>query len=95
MQPVAADDVVSAVARAAWRAPVNGIIEVAGPERLRLDELARRVLQVKHDVRKVVANTEKTYFGAEVNDQTLTAGSDSQIGAIRFEDWLLHAAVVQ
>ena len=91
MQPVAADDVVSALARAASGAPVNGIIEVAGQERFRLDQLARQFLQAKHDARKVVADTHKTYFGAEINDESLIAGSNSQIGSTRFEDWLFRS----
>jgi uncharacterized protein YbjT (DUF2867 family) len=92
MQPVAADDVVSALARAAVGNPINGTIEVAGPQRLRLDEFARQILQAKHDERKVVADTHKTYFGAEINDESLTAGDNSQIGSTRFEDWLLSSA---
>jgi uncharacterized protein YbjT (DUF2867 family) len=92
MQPVAADDVVSALARAALGGPINGTIEVAGPQRFRLDELARQILQAKHDVRKVVADTHKTYFAAEINDESLTAGDNSQIGSTRLEDWLLSSS---
>jgi uncharacterized protein YbjT (DUF2867 family) len=91
MQPIAADEVVSALAGAALSTPANGTIEVAGPERFRLDELARRVLQAKHDVRKVVVDTHKTYFGAEIDDTSLTPGSNSQIGLTRFEDWLFRS----
>lgn len=94
MQPVAAEDVASAVGRAAMGTPVNGITEVAGPERLPLDDLARQFLHAKRDGRKVVTDSNTTYFGAEVNDQSLTAGSSSQIGSTRFEDWLLHSAAV-
>jgi len=92
MQPVAADDVVSALARTALGGPSNGTIEVAGPQRFRLDELARQILQVKHQVRKIVADTHKIYFGAEINDESLTAGDNSQIGSTRFEDWLLSSS---
>lgn len=92
MQPIAADDVAPALARAALSTPAIGAIEVAGPERFRLDELARRALQAKHDVRKVVADAHKTYFGAEIDDKSLTPGANSQIGSIRFEDWLLQSA---
>ena len=91
MQPIAADDVVSALASAALGSPVNGTIEVAGPERFRLDELARQILQAKHDTRKVVADTQKKYFGAEINDETLTPGGNSRIGSMRFKDWLLRS----
>jgi uncharacterized protein YbjT (DUF2867 family) len=92
IQPVAADDVVSALARAALRGPINGTIEVAGPQRFRLDEFARQILQAKHDERKVLADTHKIYFGAEINDEALTAGDNSQIGPTRFEDWLLSSS---
>jgi uncharacterized protein YbjT (DUF2867 family) len=92
VQPIAADDVVSALARAAVGNPIHGTIEVAGPQRFRLDEFARQILQAKHDVRKVVADTHKTYFGAEINDESLTAGDNSQIGSTHFEDWLLSSA---
>jgi uncharacterized protein YbjT (DUF2867 family) len=92
IQPVAADDVVSALARAALGGPINGTIEVAVPQRFRLDEFARQILQAKRDRRKVVADTHKTYFGAEINDEALTAGNDSQIGSTRFEDWLLSSS---
>lgn len=95
MQPIAVDDVVFALALAALGAPANDTIEVAGPERFRLDELARRVLQAKHEVRKVVADTHKTYFGAEINDESLTPGSSPQIGVTRFDDWLRNSATAQ
>jgi uncharacterized protein YbjT (DUF2867 family) len=88
MQPIAAYDVVSALVSAALSTPANGTIEVAGPERFRLDELARRILQAKHDVRTVVADTHKRYFGVEIDDTSLTPGSNSQIASTRFEDWL-------
>ena len=95
IQPIAADDVASALARAALSGPINGTIEVAGPQRFRLDELARQILQAKHDVRKVEADTHKTYFGAEINDESLTAGDNSQIGSTRFEDWLHSSSSAQ
>ena len=95
IQPIAADDVASALARAALSDPINGTIEVAGPQRFRLDEFARQILQAKHDVRKVEADTHKTYFGAEINDDSLTAGDNSQIGLTRFEDWLHSSSSAQ
>ena len=95
IQPIAADDVASALARAALSDPINGTIEVAGPQRFRLDEFARQILQAKHDVRKVEADTHKTYFGAEINDDSLTAGDNSQIGSTRFEDWLHSSSSAQ
>ena len=88
MQPVAADDVAGAVADVAVGTPVNGTVELAGPEPLRLDELARRVLSAKQDPRQVTADVHARYFGAEVNDQSLTPGDDPRIAPTRFEDWL-------
>ena len=88
MQPVAADDVAAALADVAVGTPVNGTVELAGPEPLRLDELARRVLSAKQDPRQVTADVHARYFGAEVNDQSLTPGADPRIAPTRFEDWL-------
>ena len=88
MQPVAADDVAAALADVAVGTPVNGTVELAGPEPLRLDELARRVLSAKQDPRQVTADVHARYFGAEVNDQSLTPGDDPRIAPTRFEDWL-------
>jgi len=92
MQPVAADDVAAALARVAVGKPVNGIVELAGPEPLRLDELARRLLSAKHDARQVTADVHARYFGAEVNDQSLTPGDNPRIGPTRFEEWLSRSA---
>ena len=58
----------------------------------RLDEIARRILQAKHDVRKVMADTHKTYYGAEINDESLTVGENSLIESTRFQDWLLSSS---
>ena len=69
-------------------APVNGMIEIAGPERIPLDELARRYLRATKDPRQVVADVHARYFGAEINDQSLTPGDNPRLGSIRFEDWL-------
>ena len=92
MQPVAADDVATALGRVAVGEPLNGIVELAGPEPIRLDELARRFLSAKHDARQVTADVHARYFGAELNDCSLTPGDNPRIGAIRFEEWLSHSA---
>ena len=78
----------AALADVAVAAPVNGIVELAGPERLRLDELARRVLSANNDPRQVTADAHARYFGAELDDQSLTPGYDARIAPTRFEDWL-------
>ncbi|CAO3456448.1 putative secreted protein [Azospirillum argentinense] len=88
IQPFASDDVVAALAEVALASPVNGTLEVAGPEAIPLDELVRRFLQATKDTRKVVPDIHARYFGDVLNDQSLTSGRGAQLGAIRFEDWL-------
>jgi uncharacterized protein YbjT (DUF2867 family) len=88
VQPEAADDVAAALAVAAVGAPVNGTVEFAGPERFRLDELTRRVLNANGDARRVTADGGARYFGAELDDESLIPGDDARIAPTRFEDWL-------
>jgi uncharacterized protein YbjT (DUF2867 family) len=88
IQPVAADDVADALAALTLADPVNGIIELAGPEALSLDEFGRTYLMASGDPRKVVADIHARYFGAELDDRSLTPGHHPRLGAIRFEDWL-------
>ncbi len=88
VQPIASDDVAAALADVAVRAPVNGTIEVAGPEPIRLDELVRRFLRANRDARNVTTDVHAHYFGTELNDQSLTPGENPSIGPTRFEDWL-------
>jgi uncharacterized protein YbjT (DUF2867 family) len=86
-QPIAAEDVARAVARTAAGAPVNGIVEVAGPERSRMDELIRQALG--NDPRTVVGDPEALYYGAyAVDDTTLVPGAGARLGEVRFQDWL-------
>ena len=79
------------MADATLGAPVNGTIEIAGPERIPLDELARRYLRATKDARQVVADAHARYFGTELNDQSLTPGPSPRLGSIHFEDWLSRA----
>ncbi|CAO3379216.1 SDR family oxidoreductase [Azospirillum argentinense] len=88
IQPIASDDVVAALAEVALASPVNGTLEVAGPEAIPLDELVRRLLQATKDTRKVVPDIHARYFGDVLNDQSLTPGRNPRLGTIRFEDWL-------
>src|SRR5436305_425671 len=81
-------DVALAGAEVAVDAPRNGIIEVAGPDPIRMDELARRFLDAQHDSRTVITDDTATYFGTPVNDQSLTPGDGPLIGPTRFDDWL-------
>ena len=88
VQPIVSDDVADALADIAVGKPVNGTVEVAGPERIRLDELVRRYLSANRDARKVTTDVHARYFGTELNDQSLTPGDNPRLGSTRFEDWL-------
>jgi uncharacterized protein YbjT (DUF2867 family) len=92
VQPEAADDVVATLADVAVGAPLNDTVELAGPEAFRLDELARRVLNASDDPRRVTADVHARYFGAELDDRSLTPGDDARIAPTRFEDWLSQSA---
>jgi uncharacterized protein YbjT (DUF2867 family) len=87
MQPIVSDDVAAALADVTLGAPVNGTIELAGPEQFRLDELVRRFLSANQDARQVVADVHARYFGAELNDHSLVPGDNPRIAPTRFEDW--------
>ena len=91
LQPVASDDVAALVTKVATMAPANGVIELAGPERIGLDDLVRRYLAAKHDTREVVTDIHARYFGTELNDKSLTPGDSPHIGPTSFETWLVQA----
>ncbi|MFI1469174.1 SDR family oxidoreductase [Streptomyces wuyuanensis] len=88
IQPVHSDDVAAQVGRTAVGAPVNGVVEVAGPDRYQLDDLIREGLAAKNDPRTVAADPHATYFGAELAEDTLLPGPDAHLGETRFTDWL-------
>jgi uncharacterized protein YbjT (DUF2867 family) len=88
VQPIASDDVVAALADVTLGAPLNATVEVAGPEAIPLDELAREVLSAREDPRPIVADAHARYFGAELNDQSLIPGPNARLSANRFGDWL-------
>ena len=87
-QPIAANDVASAVCKVATGSPLNGTLEIAGPEQFRFDELIRQALSARNDPRKVIADPKAKYFGAELTERSLVPGGDAQLGETRFEDWL-------
>jgi uncharacterized protein YbjT (DUF2867 family) len=91
-QPMAADDVASAVGRVAIAQPVNGTVEVGGPEQFRMDELVRRRLAGLNDPREVVADPNARYSGALIDDRTLVPGKDARLGETHFADWLKSPA---
>jgi uncharacterized protein YbjT (DUF2867 family) len=88
IQPMAADDIASAVARIVMGPPVNGTVEIGGPEKFRLDELVRRGLAAWKDPREVVADPHARYYGIEISERTLVPGDDARLGETRFETWL-------
>jgi uncharacterized protein YbjT (DUF2867 family) len=92
VQPIAADAVASTVARTAVGEPVNGTIEIAGPEQFGLDELIRKGLRVRGDPREVVADPEARYFGARLEERVLLPSADARTFEPRFDDWLVQTA---
>lgn len=91
MQPIAADDVAAALAEVVAGAPVNGVVEIAGPQRLGMDVLVRRALAARHDPRRVVTDPAAGYFGGAVDDRSLVPGAGARLGGIAFDDWLAAA----
>lgn len=91
IQPMAADDVAAAVGRIALGAPVDGMVEVGGPEKFRLDELIRRALAAWKDPREVVADPHARYYGIAVKERTLVPEDNAKLGKIRFDDWLAQS----
>jgi uncharacterized protein YbjT (DUF2867 family) len=87
-QPILSDDVVAALVDVTLGSPINGVIDLAGPERFPFDEFIRRFFSATDDARQVVPDREARYFGAKLDEQSLVPTGDSQIGMTRFEDWL-------
>src|SRR5574341_633056 len=87
-QPIAGEDVASALCKVATSAPLNGAIEIAGPEVFRLDELIQLRLRSLNDQRQVVADPRARYFGTELSERSIVPGDTAQLGRTRFEDWL-------
>jgi uncharacterized protein YbjT (DUF2867 family) len=91
-QPMAADDVASGVASVAVAQPVNGMVEIGGPEQFRVDELVRRRLASLKDPREVIADSNARYSGAKITEKTLVPGNDARLGHTTFENWLTQSA---
>jgi uncharacterized protein YbjT (DUF2867 family) len=92
IQPLAADDVASALGKVSTGSPLNGTIEVAGPEQFRLDELLRRVLAARNDPREVVTDARARYFNATLGERTLLPGDGARIGTTNLSEWLSRQA---
>jgi uncharacterized protein YbjT (DUF2867 family) len=88
MRPIASDDVAAVLAAIAVEPPRNGMIQLAGPEQIRMDELVRQFLKTTGDKRQVTTDVNALYFGLKVNDQSLAPGKNPRIGPTRFKDWL-------
>jgi len=92
IQPIAADDVARAVVKIATGTPVNGTVEIGGPEPFHLDGLVQRVLGARDDPREVIADPHARYFGTELDERSLVPGDEAELGEIRFDDWLGRTA---
>jgi len=90
-QPMAAEDVASVVTKVAIASPLNGIVEVAGPEQFRFDEFISRGLSARKDPREVIADPHAPYFGTELSERSLVPDDGALLGEIRFEEWLIGA----
>jgi uncharacterized protein YbjT (DUF2867 family) len=91
MQPIVSDDVADVMADVAVAEPLNGTVELAGPEPIRQDELVRKFLSATGDPRTVTTDPSSLYYGIALTDQSLTPGDNPRIGPTRFEDWLSHS----
>jgi uncharacterized protein YbjT (DUF2867 family) len=92
MQPIASEDVAAALADVAVAEPLNGMIELAGPEPIRQDELVRQFLSATGDARTVITDVNARYYGVKVNDQSLVPGLNPRLGSTHFADWLSRSA---
>jgi uncharacterized protein YbjT (DUF2867 family) len=91
MQPIVSDDVAAELADVAESVPINGTVDLAGPEPIGMDELVRQYLRAHGDDRKVITDPSARYFGTEVDDQSLAPLGESRLGSTRFEEWLSHS----
>ena len=91
-QPIASDDVASAVSHVALGAPLQGVKEIGGPERVRMDEFIPAALARSGDARDVVVDEHATYFGTELADDSLVPGPDAELGSITYEAWVKESA---
>ncbi len=95
IQPIAADDVAKRVARTAVSPPLNGVVEVAGPQRFRFDDLIRQGLRARNDPREVIADPHARYFGAELGERSLIPADSARLGEISLQEWLGQPALVK
>jgi uncharacterized protein YbjT (DUF2867 family) len=91
MQPIVSDDVAAELADVALAEPLNGTVELAGPDPIPMDDLVRQFLVARHDTRHVITDPKAGYYGTPVNDQSLTPGNNPRLGSTHFSDWLSHS----
>jgi uncharacterized protein YbjT (DUF2867 family) len=91
VQPIASDDVVNAMAHTVGRSPVNGVVEIAGPEHLPLHEVVSQYLKAMNDPRQIVPDADARYFGAQLNDHSLIPGVHSWLGSLSIGEWLARS----
>jgi uncharacterized protein YbjT (DUF2867 family) len=91
IQPMAADDVATALSEVAVGSPVNGMVEIGGPEQFGLDELVRQAFAAWNDPREVVTDLNANYYGVPVSEKTLVPGYDARLSETRFETWLVQS----
>ena len=92
IQPILSDDVVAALAEIAVEEPVNGTVEIAGPDRFRIDEIVRRFMMATGDAREVITDGTTRYFGALLQERALTTDSPNIVGTMHFADWVAYSA---
>src|SRR5690606_26875142 len=90
-QPIAADNVADVIANVGLAAPINSMIEIAGPDRAPLSDFVARFLKTTNDPREIVVDRQAPYFEVQIDDRTLVPGEGARIGAMRFDDWLDRA----
>ena len=91
MQPIVSDDVAKALADIALAPPLNNTVEIAGPDKIRMDDLVRQFLEATRDPRQVTTDPQARYYGIAVNDRSLTPGPTPRTGPTHFADWLTHS----
>jgi uncharacterized protein YbjT (DUF2867 family) len=87
-QPIASDDVVAAMVDITIKDPINGIVEIGGPEKLGMDQFGKIYLDMKQDKREVISDPKALYFGTVIDDQSLVPADNARKGSIRYEDWI-------
>jgi uncharacterized protein YbjT (DUF2867 family) len=91
-QPIFSDDLAANVAKIAVAKPLNGTLEIAGPDALPFDELVRQYLEAKNDPRTIVRDEQALYFGTTLEKGSLVPAGKSLVGSCHFADWLSRTA---